>query len=462
MTTCTRSAISMLTDFFSSDDIEAAARRTGFVKRASKLTGKLFLALVTFGTWSDATTTLAQLAAKVTQLDEQVEVSPEAIHQRMHQRALAFLQDMVRQALAKVQSIETVCDDGLFTAFTKVYLADSTGFELPESLHALFPGSGGSAAKAGAKIQAVWDYKNSLFGHFVLTPWNIPDQKYIDHVVALAHQGVLFLFDLGYFKIHALARLATAGAYFLTRLNHQAKLFIQSASGMQHVELTQMLQTVEGHLIERDIFIGAKALVPSRLVAVRMPEAIVNERRRIAKKKAKKKGYTPSRAHLNLLAWNLFISNVPSMIWKTATVVKAYPIRWQIELIFKSWKSYLHLASINTKKADTTLCYLYGRMLLIVLNYALCPHIRHHLWLKKKRELSVLKLVRHFQALADRWMHAIFQSEFVLRRFLQRACATAERLVAKASRKRQTTAQILRESLSQPHEAIDFVAAVNA
>jgi hypothetical protein len=79
---------------------------------------------------------------------------------------------------------------------------------------------------------------------------------------------------------------------------------------------------------------------------------------------------------------------------------------------------YLHLASINTKKADTTFCYLYGRMLLIVLHYALCPHIRHHLWVKKKRELSVRKLVRHFQALTERWRHAIFQSEFVLRRFL--------------------------------------------
>jgi hypothetical protein len=101
-------------------------------------------------------------------------------------------------------------------------------------------------------------------------------------------------------------------------------------------------------------------------------------------------------------------------------------------------------------------------MLLMVRNDALCPHIRHHLWLKKKRELSVRKLVRHFQALAEPWMPALVQSEFVLRGFLQRACATAARLVAKASRKRQTTAQILRESLSQPHEAIEFAAAVNA
>src|SRR4029450_5898068 len=121
MTTCTRSAVSVLTDFFASDAIHAAARRTAFVKRTSKLTGQLFLALVTFGAWSDATTTLAQLAAKATQVDEPVEVAPEAIHQRMNPRALAFLQDMLRRALTKVQSVEKVCEDGLFTDFTKVY-----------------------------------------------------------------------------------------------------------------------------------------------------------------------------------------------------------------------------------------------------------------------------------------------------------------------------------------------------
>ena len=462
MTACTRSALAMLTDFFSSDDIEATARRTGFVKRASKMTGKLFLALVTFGSWSDAQTTLAQLAAKVTQVVEHVEVSPEAIHQRMHKRALVFLQDMIRQALAKVQALEKVCADGLFTAFTKVYLADSTGFGLPDSLSDLFPGSGGSATKAGAKIQAVWDYKSRVFGHFALTPWNIPDQKYVDTVVALAQQGVLFIFDLGYFKLKAFARIVEAGAYFFSRLNHQTTIFDADTGGLQPLELAAFLHTVESNRAEKALFLGAKERVASRLVAYRLPEPIVNARRRIAKKNAKKKGYTPSQAHLALLAWNLFITNVPRTIWKTETVGKVYPIRWQVELIFKSWKSSLHLASIKTKKATPTLGYLYGRMLLILLNYALCPQLRHTLWLKKKRERSLLKLVRHFQALADRWMQAIFQSELALRRFLTRACATAERLAAKASRKRRTTAQILRASLGQQHESVEFAAVVNA
>src|SRR6266702_4420210 len=69
------SSLTMLTEFFATEQIEAAARRTGFVKRTSKITGKIFLALVTFGAWSDAKTTFAQLAAKVTQLDEHIDVS---------------------------------------------------------------------------------------------------------------------------------------------------------------------------------------------------------------------------------------------------------------------------------------------------------------------------------------------------------------------------------------------------
>jgi Transposase DDE domain len=421
MSADTRSAVVMLTDFFATDDIEATARRSGFVQRTSKLTGKLFLALMTFGAWSEAKTTLAQLAAKVSQLSPPVDISPEAIHQRLNKKAIVFLQDMICQALAKLHALDPVCDDGLFPSFTKVYIADSTGFELPEELHTTFPGAGGSAAKAGAKIQAVWDYKSSLFGHFALTPWNIPDQRYIDQVVALAQKGVLFLFDLGYFKVKALASLATVGAYFLCRLNHQTNIYETATGRLCPINLAELLPTVEHDipLLEISISIGATERVAARLIAVRMPEAIVNERRRVARKNAKKKGYTPSQAHLTLMAWNLFITNVPPTIWPTATIVHVYPLRWQIELIFKSWKSYLHLASLTTQKEDSTLCYLYGRMLLILFNYALCPQIRATLWLQHKRELSLLKLVRHFHALAARWMQAIFQSELELHRFLQ-------------------------------------------
>jgi Transposase DDE domain len=291
------SALAMLTEFFSAEHIEAAARRTGFVQRTSNMTGRIFLALVTFGVWGDAKTTLAQLAAKVAQLSQHVAVSPEAIYQRMNQRALAFLQDLIRTTLATIHACQQRGDERLFAPFARVHLADSTGFELPDSLKNMFPGAGGSAAPAGAKIQLVWDDNQRVFTHFALIPWNVPDQKYSDTVVALAQPHDLFLFDLGYFKIQAFAKIAAANAYFLSRLNQQTTLLEAVADRVAPRDLACCLAAVKSALGENAILIGAKEQVAARLIAARVPEAVVNARRRVARKKAKKKGYTPSQAH---------------------------------------------------------------------------------------------------------------------------------------------------------------------
>src|SRR5438552_1830001 len=103
-----------------------------------------------------------------------------------------------------------------------------------------------------------------------LGPWNIPDQRYIDTVVELAHADTLFIFDLGYFKLKAFARLATAGAYFLSRLNHQTTLLSTAAGRWSPVDLAHWLTTVEGQLLERSIFLGEKERVASRLIASRV------------------------------------------------------------------------------------------------------------------------------------------------------------------------------------------------
>ena len=193
-----------------------------------------------------------------------------------------------------------------------------------------------------------------------------------------------------------------------------------------------------------------------------MPEAVVNKRRRQARRQAKKRGDTPSQAHLSLLAWNLFITNVPSTVWTPQTVCTAYALRWQVELVFKSWKSHLYLATLTTKTVDSTLCYIYGRMLLILLTYALCSPLRARLWEQHHRELSLLKLVRHLQAGAECWLHALFKSEAALQLFLHQIYTSAERLVTKASRKRRTTAQLLRESLRSHNDFFEPALALAA
>jgi DDE family transposase len=456
------STVAKLTEFFSTDQIEASARRTKFVQRASKITGKLFLALVTLGRWSAPKTSVAQLAAKAAQVEHPVDITPEALQQRLNERAVAFLQDLLQTAFTKLHTGDTVCEEELFAPFARVHIADSTGFGLPESLKEQFPGAGGSGSKAGAKIQLVWEYKSHTFEHLALGPWNVPDNKYVDTVVELARPHSLFVFDLGYFKLTAFAQIVAAQAYFLSRLNHQTTLWEVRGERLSPLELAHVLGKEARPLLEKRIVLGTDERVAARLIAVRMPDAIVNERRRQARAVAKQRGYTPSRAHLTLLAWNLFITNVSGTVWTAQTIGKAYALRWQVELVFKAWKSHLHLATLTTTTKQSTLCYLYGRMLLIVVTFALCPTLRATVWQKQQREVSLVKLVRHFQAGAEQWLRVLFQSPRQLTAFLSQACAAAERLVRKAVRKRCTSAQHLRASLASQVDSFEPTLALAA
>ena len=110
----------MCTDFFPSDAIEVPARRPGFGTRASKMTGKIFLALVTCGVWREAATTRAPLAAQGTPWGAQRTGSPDARPQSRHTRALGLLPDMIRPALPTGHSLAPVWDDSLFPSFPKV------------------------------------------------------------------------------------------------------------------------------------------------------------------------------------------------------------------------------------------------------------------------------------------------------------------------------------------------------
>src|SRR4029434_2351993 len=138
-----------------------------------------------------------------------------------------------------------------------------------------------------------WEYKSHTFDHFTLLAWNVPDSKYVDTVVELARSHSLFLFDLGYFKLTAFAKIAAAQAYFLSRLNHQTMLREVGGGRHQSLDLARCLARETPPVIAKSVMLGASHRVSARLIAVRMPEAIVNERRRQAHAIAKRRGYTP-------------------------------------------------------------------------------------------------------------------------------------------------------------------------
>ena len=100
----------------------------------------------------------------------------------------------------------------------------------------------------------------------------------------------------------------------------------------------------------------------------------------------------------------------------------------------------LHLASPTSTTKHSTLCYLYGRLRLTALTFALCPSLRAVVWQQQQREVSLLKLVRHLQAGADQRLQALFQSGVAAHWLLPRAWAVAQCLAPKEVRNRPPSA----------------------
>jgi hypothetical protein len=81
------------------------------------------------------------------------------------------------------------------------------------------------------------------------------------------------VFDLGYFKLPAFARLAAAQAYFLSRLNPQATLEEVGGGRRQLLDLPRSLAQETRTRVEKAVGVGARERVASSLSAGLRPSS---------------------------------------------------------------------------------------------------------------------------------------------------------------------------------------------
>src|ERR1035441_6271003 len=92
-------------------------------------------------------------------------------------------------------------------------------------------------------------------------------------------------------------------------------------------------------------------LGPVRLIAYRLAEEKANRRRAHLREKCRTHGRQPTEAALELAGWLILLTNAPTELLPTAAVGYVYRVRWQVELIFKQWKSVLRLDVLPSENA---------------------------------------------------------------------------------------------------------------
>lgn len=373
----------MIETFFT-QTADQVARTEGFVERVSKLTGSLFLQTLVFGFLDQPDASLTGLTD--TSQDLGVTVTKQGLQTRI-ENAVGFLTEMFQHALALFRN-ELPLDLKVLQQFTALFLTDSSTVALPDALKDDFPGCGGDGADAAIKIQLTFEFLRGGMAGMRFQAGRTPDQSYtgeLEHIQA----GALYLSDLGYFVLSRFRRLDEQHAYFLSRFDTKTLLF--AAEG-EALDLWEWLCAHAAAQFEAPVRIGREDQLPCRMIVLRVPQEVADERRRKARETARRKGRTPSARHLALMDWALYITNVPTTLLTLRQVVILYSVRWQIELIFKLWKSECELDRVAGRHRERVLSELYAKLIgMVIMQFLLAP------FRNGERELSVVKVVRLIQ-----------------------------------------------------------------
>jgi hypothetical protein len=366
-------------------DLTTSARQTGFQQRLPRKIPMTSFVLALVALAAETALSLERIATVIS-LAAQTPYTKQAFHERLGQPLQDFLAQVATLLFDRLGL--AVKQQGWFRAFRRVLLHDSTVEPLPEHLAELFPGpaNGRKHRYASLKIQFVCDLLSAQTLHLSLSGFTRNDQAASPDILRILQPGDLIIRDLGYFVLSVLEKIDSAYAFFLTRYRHGVLLY-DPATG-EPIPLAKLLRP--GQSLDRHVLLG-KEKVPVRLVAQPVCQALANQRRRQARTNRDYR-LNPSPERLYLLAWNLFVTNVPRSVWPAKALQPIYRLRWRVEIIFKAWKSHLGLRQLNCRTAPLLSLSVLTKLLFCIIVYQLCNAL--DLLQDHPQHVSLLRLAR--------------------------------------------------------------------
>jgi hypothetical protein len=361
------------------DSMDVLARETGCVKRERKFSGSTLLSTVVLTVLRNPKPKARDYQSTAAQLG--VDVSENAITQRFTPALVKFLEPALKRVLSRVLTTDAPPIE-LLERFTQVVIGDSTTVTLPDECAEQFPGCGGThgGGKAALKIQVSWDLRHGRL-QALLEPGRASDAKSPITELPLP-AGSLSIFDLGYFSIERFERVERAKGYWLSRLQHGTT--VRDAAGKPAALQKFLAENAKRGIVDARVQLGEKRL-PCRLLAVRVSPEIAARRRQKIREKARDRGREPSQEYLDLQEWTIFVTNcLPSLLtWKEVVVL--YRARWQVERLFKLWKSYNRLADHDADaSAAQQLAEVYVKLIAVIIQHGI---LLMTVWLDGRRSL---------------------------------------------------------------------------
>jgi len=378
--------------FFTDHVLEQLATETRFVQRESKINGQNFFDIIVFNNEQLKEQSLNDLAIDLSERYG-IKITKQSLHDRFNDRALAFLQQALERLLKQQLDVTPLLATA--TAFERILIKDSICFQIDESLAASYPGSGGSGSAAAVRIQFEYDLLNGHINDLSVQAFN--DQDAIDSLetLELTQQGDLIIRDLAYMNPGVIKRLIDKGAFLLCRLQYNVNVYEMNDNSyavLDFVKLRTFMQQHKLAVIEKEVYLGSAEHLKLRLIIHLLPDEVVAQRLRKAQRNNNKKGRGQlSKQYKARAALNLFITNATEHQIPLTAVGSFYRLRWQIELMFKIWKSLCHIDKVKQVKKERLECYIYAKLIGIVLSWQIIWAVAKFTLAKDNKALSYYK-----------------------------------------------------------------------
>jgi hypothetical protein len=339
------------------------ARETGLVQREVKVTGSNFAQTLVFGFLDNPKMSYRQMSQAG--VLSGLQITAQGLEQKFSAASAKFMRQLLEQAVRQVMETCPSNDVDLLQRFSRIHIQDGSVIGVPDECVAVWQGVRPKEQKGCSvlKLHVELEYKSGQVA-IGLAHGREHDQKSPFFCQTL-QSGELRLTDLGFFNLEQLEQDAQAGGFWIIR--HKADVILYQND--KEMALLPFLGKQTDTRLDLPIQLGKKHRIPCRLIAIRVDEQTAAQRIRKLKEYARRKQVALSAQRLALAHWTLILTNAPRDLLSLVEVCALLHLRWQIELLFRLWKTYTFLDESESQNPWRILTEIYAKLLAVLIQH---------------------------------------------------------------------------------------------
>lgn len=329
--------VQRIKDVIGVEAVRDAGFSSGFIQRERFITAPRFFATLMCSMGGRKLNSIADLTRDFN-ADHDSTINYKPFYDRLNTPAFpAFMQSLYQAMIQKLsQPVIVALNDGPFARFDDILVHDGSSFAVHDDLADIFPGRFKDGSPAAVELHCTMSLLTDNVTRIDVSPDTTCERHFLPEPSALRNK--LLLIDRGYDSMAAMDAIHQAGGFYLVRArsNHDPRVITVHAVGRGYrrgegLRLQDALRRFPTHQpVDLDVCREKSGALSafSRMVC------FYNSKLKI---------------------WVRFLTNLSRDDFSASDIASTYALRWQVELLFKDFKSENNLHRFVTRKENIVL-----------------------------------------------------------------------------------------------------------